>query len=148
MDPGVVCQDTCDTTNFKTITSWGDNDFTDDRAKGTHTRTYTCTDASSNYTTIKRDFVVIDKDAPTITLIGQSTVNMEASRTSTYSDQGANCHDYTDGPVIPAISGNVVHMRVPGTFIVYYKCKDISGNATTPNNLACNPPEGLRVHCA
>jgi hypothetical protein len=132
VDPGVGCQDTCDTSSSKTITtSWGNKDF-NDRVKGTYTRTYTCVDASGNQASISRDFEVIDTDAPIITLIGESTVYVEASTSSAYSDQGANCHDYTDGPVVPTISGNVVNMRVPGTYTIQYTCKDASGNPSVP----------------
>jgi len=132
VDPGVGCQDTCDTSNSKTITtSWGAKPF-DDRAKGEYVRTYTCTDASGNSHSETRKFEVIDEDAPIITLVGESTVYMEASRTATYSDQGANCHDYTDGLKIPQISGDVVNMRVPGQYTIQYTCKDAAGNSAVP----------------
>ena len=58
-------------------------------------------------------------------------VRLQASNTVEYTDFGAQCHDYVDGVLSHAVevSGQVVNMRVPGTYVIQYDCADLSGNA-------------------
>jgi len=51
-----------------------------------------------------------------------------------YTDSGAQCHDYVDGVLSHAVevSGQVVNMRIVGTYLINYNCADLSGNAATP----------------
>jgi len=48
-----------------------------------------------------------------------------------YLDQGATCNDVVDGPLSHSVevSGNIVNVRVPGTYVINYDCQDLSGNA-------------------
>merc|ERR1711871_439373 len=50
-----------------------------------------------------------------------------------YTDQGATCEDYVDGTLSHAVevSGQVVNMRIPGTYTINYDCQDLSGNGAT-----------------
>jgi hypothetical protein len=115
----------------------------DDRTKGEYVRTYTCTDHAGNSHSVTRKFAVIDKDAPVVTLVGESTMYVEASRTATYTDEGAKCHDYTDGLIKTQHSVHHHHGRKDsrvrnvdlkhvGKYTVKYWCKDSSGNKATP----------------
>jgi hypothetical protein len=92
---------------------------------------------------VTRKFAVIDKDAPVVTLVGESTMYVEASRTATYTDEGAKCHDYTDGLIKTQHSVHHHHGRKDsrvrnvdlkhvGKYTVKYWCKDSSGNKATP----------------
>merc|ERR1712028_293004 len=47
-----------------------------------------------------------------------------------YEDQGASCHDFVDGSLSHAVevSGQVVDMKIPGTYLIHYDCQDLSGN--------------------
>merc|ERR1712070_776556 len=89
---------------------------------------YQCKDRAGNTVTQKRTYEVVDKVAPTITITGPSKIVLEASRDSTYTDQGAKCRDYVDSHLPVKISGHVVAMRTPGTYKTHYNCKDKSGN--------------------
>jgi hypothetical protein len=131
-DKGVRTSDTCDKNLPPVKTKWS-NKF-NDRKVGTYMRTYTVKDASGNKAQIQRTFVVVDKKAPEIKIIGKDTVTLEASRDVEYTDKGATCKDYVDGVLSHAVevSGKVVNMRVPGKYTIRYDCADLSGNAATP----------------
>jgi hypothetical protein len=131
-DRGVKTTDTCDKNLRPVKTKW-EKKF-DDRVVGTYMRTYTVKDAAGNKNEISRTFVVVDKKAPEIKIIGKDSVTLEANRDVEYTDQGATCKDYVDGVLSHAVevSGKVVNMRVPGKYTIRYDCADLSGNAATP----------------
>merc|ERR1719421_592064 len=54
----------------------------------------------------------------------------EATRDSEYTDTGATCQDFVDGELSHAVevSGEVVNMRIPGTYQINYDCQDLSRN--------------------
>merc|ERR1719454_2723604 len=58
------------------------------------------------------------------------SVTLTASRDTEYTDEGATCSDYIDGVLSHAVevSGHVVNMRKPGTYVIRYDCQDLSGN--------------------
>jgi hypothetical protein len=129
-DPGVLCHDTCDHRPGKLIkTEWVGPTF-NDRKEGTYKRKYTCFDIAGNSASIVRDFIVVDTDAPLLSIIGSATVTVEANHL-TYQDAGAICDDYTHGALNPTMvgqGGNEVNMAVPGTYTVIWGCVDHSGN--------------------
>jgi hypothetical protein len=129
-DPGVLCDDTCDKRPGKLIKSeWFGPTF-NDRVLGTYKRKYTCFDVSGNSASIIRDFVVVDTDAPILSILGADTLTLEANHIS-YADPGAVCNDYTHGALTPTMAGqggNEVNMRVPGTYTIIWGCVDHSGN--------------------
>merc|ERR1711998_15860 len=128
-DKGVRTSDRCDKNLPPVKTSW-DKKF-NDRKVGTYMRTYSVKDASGNKAEITRTFVVVDKKAPEIKIIGKDSVTLEASRDVEYTDKGATCKDYVDGVLSHAVevSGQVVNMRIPGTYKIRYDCQDLSGNS-------------------
>ena len=114
VDPGVVCTDGCDQRPYKHVqVEWVGEKFSD-LALGTY-KGATCFDHSGNSKAIVRDFVVVDRDAPVIALIGTATLTLEATHQG-YLDQGATCHDYTAGVLNPTWDNNAVNMRVPGDY--------------------------------
>jgi len=137
-EQGVVCLDTCTKTSaLKQSVSWGAKPWVE-MGLGDYVRTYSCSDASGNTASITRTFVNVDTTKPVITLQGKATDIEEASRDDTYTDMGATCKDAQycgakAGPCIlndrVKISGAVVNMRIPGTYVVKYNCADNAGNA-------------------
>jgi len=127
--------------------------FSDGKTPGIYVRTYTIKDRSGHETTAHINIKLQDPDAPIVQLIGcdasypagvsEGCVNhLDATPTSTctagvqannalqYEDQGASCHDFVDGSLSHAVevSGQVVDMKIPGTYLIHYDCQDLSGN--------------------
>jgi hypothetical protein len=135
-DWAVTCTDSCggnsdkDLVDLSTtvVKSW-DRQF-DGVTKGSYVRTYTCTDAEGNAASMERKFTVVDDDVPVIKLMGDDAEEWNASLTTEYTDKGATCTDHVDGVLSNAVevSGNVVNMRIPGTYTIKYDCQDLSGN--------------------
>ena len=103
----------------------------DSNIAGTYTLSYDVIDSQSNAaTTVTRNIIVADRTAPTITLIGSSTVNVEQG--TTYTDAGATATDIIDGDLSPGIIvGGSVNPSVGGTYLLTYNIIDSSGNAAT-----------------
>jgi hypothetical protein len=103
---------------------------------GTYVQTFTCTDGHGNTDEAARTYIVEDNEDPMITLNAPMTgtdkesVTVEASREAEYTDSGAKCTDFSDGQIDHqvVISGDVVNMRVPGTYSIHFDCEDSSGN--------------------
>ncbi len=70
---------------------------------------------------------------PVITLVGPPTMTIEANPSSNYIDEGATCMDEVDGFLNQAVevSGDVVNLSRPGTYIIRYNCQDAAGNEAT-----------------
>ena len=66
--------------------------------------------------------------APTLTLVGSSTVVIDLG--TAYADSGATANDATDGAITPTVSGSVDVNKV-GTYTVTYKAVDSDGNQST-----------------
>jgi len=93
------------------------------------------TDASGNTARKTRTFTVVDTAIPVIKPVAfargaELLTTFEASRSKVYTDKGATCSDFVDGELSHAVevSGEVVNMRIPGTYKIRYDCQDLSGN--------------------
>ena len=75
--------------------------------------------------------LIIDNTPPTITLLGDPTVNIEVG--AIYTDAGANADDNVDGPVITdnIVAVSTVNTSVIGNYTVTYNVSDAAGNAAT-----------------
>jgi hypothetical protein len=104
---------------------------------GTYEIVYTVTDGSGNSESVTRTVIVRDTKAPTIKLIGSSTVNLE--RFKVYQDAGVLLFDnyYSDSKMRPylTISSNLpVNSNgeyfgdIEGLYVVQYKVRDLSNN--------------------
>jgi peptidoglycan/xylan/chitin deacetylase (PgdA/CDA1 family) len=91
---------------------------------------YTVEDSSKNKTEIKRNIKVEDKEAPTITLYGSSTIYL--SLNETLKESGYEATDNCSGNITNKVttSSNVDTSKV-GSYQKTYKVKDDSGNETT-----------------
>ena len=74
---------------------------------GSYTVTYTATDSYGNSAIDRRTVYITDFQAPTLTLIGNETINI--TQGSTFSDPGATATDVVDGNLTGniSVSGNV-----------------------------------------
>ncbi|MBI4128469.1 MAG: DUF5011 domain-containing protein, partial [Parcubacteria group bacterium] len=101
-------------------------------AIGNYIVRYNATDSSGNEASeVTRAVLVTDTIAPTIALIGASSVTIEVG--SAYSDAGATASDSFTG----SLTGNItttstVNNSVLGTYSVTYNVSDPSGNTATP----------------
>jgi hypothetical protein len=129
-EPGVKTFDRCDKKLKAVALRWVGRKF-NDRKLGQYTREYKLKDANGNVGKALRKFTVVDKKEPIIKVIGKSSETYEASRDVEYTDKGATCKDYVDGVLSHAVevSGQVVNMRIPGTYKIRYDCQDLSGNS-------------------
>jgi len=137
IDPSssVTAHDWCDDDRLTIARSWGPREF-NARQLGHYVRTYTTSDRRNNAAKVVRTFNIIDEEVPTIDPIYSNPqhkitpMTFEATRDVEYTDQGATCNDYVDGELSHAVevSGEVVNMRIPGTYVIQYDCSDLSGN--------------------
>jgi len=133
---GAWAKDSCDVSvnNAAISKSWGPRAF-NTKLLGDYVRTYTVSDFCGNSAIKTRTYTVIDQDLPEITVMNcaKSTgpdCEIEATRDEEYTDTGATCHDFIDGELSHAVevSGEVVNLRIPGTYVITYNCQDLSGN--------------------
>jgi len=129
-EPGVKTWDRCDKKLKAVSLRWVGRKF-NDRKLGQYTREYKLKDKFGNVGKTTRRFTVVDKKEPIVKIIGKSSETYEASRDVEYTDKGATCKDYVDGVLSHAVevSGQVVNMRIPGTYKIRYDCQDLSGNS-------------------
>ncbi len=99
---------------------------------GTYYVNFNVLDAAGNAaTTVTRNvIVVLDKTAPTLTLLGGATVNVE--QCEVYNELGAVASDLTDGNLSSSIkiSGSV-NISVVGKYTLTYDVADAQGNAAS-----------------
>jgi hypothetical protein len=73
----------------------------------------------------------VDHTKPTITILGQDSMTLEATHTGNYVDDGAVCSDQVDGVISQnvEVSGDVVNLSKAGAYDITYNCKDSAGNS-------------------
>ena len=98
---------------------------------GSYTVTYSVSDSSSNAASdVIRTVNVVDQTAPTITILGDNPVTIEAG--STYTDAGATATDNYNNDVSADITAaSTVDSNTIGSYTVTYTVSDASGNQAT-----------------
>ena len=96
---------------------------------GTFSRIYTVTDASDNSTSVTRTVNVVDTTAPTVTLLGDATVTLEADQNGTYKDADVSASDNANTALKFAVASNL-DLGVPGSYYYKWRVEDQSGNFT------------------
>ena len=93
--------------------------------------TYSVSDSSSNAASVvTRTVNVVDQTAPTITILGDNPVTIEAG--STYNDAGATATDNYNNDVTSSITvSSTVDSNTIGSYTVTYTVSDASGNQAT-----------------
>ena len=118
-DPGATAIDSVDgSINIVVTGSVG-------AAAGSYVLTYSATDSAGNGASASRTVIVSDSTSPTITLIGEATVNHEQG--TTYIDSGATAVDTVDGVIAVTSSGSVG--AGAGTYTITYSASDAVGNS-------------------
>ena len=110
---------------------------------GSYTKTYTCTDNSSNTDVENRTVNVVTGNSPVITLTGANPQTIQYG--SPYVELGATATDVEDGNLAASIiiNSSAVNTSSVGTYSVTYTVTDISGNSdlkTRTVNVVAIPP--------
>lgn len=125
-EPGATASDDRDGDVSANITVTG---TVNTNAAGSYTLSYNVSDSTGNAaTTVVRTVNVADTGAPTITLIGSSSITIE--RGTAYTDQGATATDAIDGNITSSIvkTGSVI-TNTPANYSITYNVTDSAGNA-------------------
>jgi PKD repeat protein len=130
-DKGVTVSDNYYTNLTVNKTGTYYSTFTDGRATklGTYTIIYSVTDGSGNKASITRFVTVVDRIAPVITLLGNSSVTI--CRWADYKDSGYAVHDNFYTSVKVDTEGSFIRKHgatIQGLYSLRYKATDGSGN--------------------
>ena len=96
---------------------------------GTYYVTYTVDDAAGNQGSAIRTVIVLDTEAPVISLVGGNSADI--NQDDTYTDQGATVSDNVDSNVT-LVEQNNVNTNTPGAYSYIYTASDSSGNDAIP----------------
>eukprot|EP00045_Choanoeca_perplexa_P017015 m.238135 g.238135 ORF g.238135 m.238135 type:complete len:2022 (+) comp17425_c0_seq3:175-6240(+) len=93
-----------------------------------YTILYTAKDASGNTQSVLRKVTVVDTTPPTVTLVGNHTVSVEAGEE--YIELDAMAVDTLDGVLAVSVHGNVTTSpaTLPALFNITYSARDNTGN--------------------
>lgn len=100
----------------------------DSNDPGTYILVYTAEDKTGNNTTLTRTVTVVDSVPPTISLVGDPYVLLNAGEL--YAELGATAEDNSDRNVSIAIGGEVDTTAL-GEYILTYTATDTSGNSAS-----------------
>ncbi|HHD82434.1 MAG TPA: BspA family leucine-rich repeat surface protein [Campylobacterales bacterium] len=124
-DPGANVSDDRDTT--VTLNTTGSVDNT---KVGIYTITYTSTDKVGNTSSVTRTVTVVDVLAPTLSLIGESTIIL--AQNGIYNELGATALDNVDGDISSNITiTGQVDSKVLGSYKLTYNSTDKAGNTSS-----------------
>nr|WP_211665116.1 immunoglobulin-like domain-containing protein [Leucothrix arctica] len=122
-DAGATATDNVDTEVTVEVT-----DTVDTNTVGSYEVTYAAIDAAGNVATpVTRTVLVTDQTAPTITLLGESTVTVGYA--SYYNDEGVSVVDAVDEYLEAEVEGNYVDTYNLGSYTVTYSARDAAGNS-------------------
>jgi len=92
--------------------------------------TYTVTDSSGNQTQVERAVVFDDRDAPVLTLKGESKITITAG--DKWTEPGFHAEDAVDGDLTDkVVQAGTVDYRRAGTYTLGYTVTDAHGNTAT-----------------
>ena len=95
---------------------------------GSYSVNYSVTDAHSNSASVTRTVIVATGFAPTITLLGNSSVTMAVG--DSYVDAGAIATDVEDGDITSSIKvSNPLNISTAGQYTITYNVSDSNGNS-------------------
>jgi large repetitive protein len=129
VDPGATATDIVDG-SVPVASSTAVDGFT----PGVYTLTYGHTDAAGNASTqVTVTVNVVDRTGPTITVIGDDPIEMEAGDDFAADDPGVTAIDIVDGDVTFTVVADYsdIQSTVPGDYTVTYTAFDLSGTAST-----------------
>jgi uncharacterized repeat protein (TIGR01451 family) len=149
-DPGATAYDPC-AGSLPVFVSGS----VDASTPGTYTLTYKATGAGGNNGFATRTVTVVDSTPPVITLNGASSMTVECH--TPFTDPGATANDACAGSLPVYVSGSM-DINTPGTYTLFYKATDTSGNNgfasrtvtvvdTTPPVITLNGASPMTVEC-
>ena len=134
MDPGAMATDNYDTTVMVTM-----NSNLDTNTAGTYTIDYCAVDAAGNSATCAtRTVVVVDTQAPVVSIMGPDTVNMEVM--TNYNEPGLNIDDdcTPESEMTITTSGTWTGTANQlGCFSIIYTVTDPAGNSSQTSRTVC-----------
>jgi len=100
-------------------------------ARGEYVVTLKATNVAGASNTYEDTIVISDVGAPVITLLGDTTININIG--GTFTDPGATAADDVDGDLTAniVVAGDAVNVNTAGTYIITYNVSDAAGNAAT-----------------
>ncbi|MDC0558987.1 DUF5011 domain-containing protein, partial [Candidatus Izimaplasma bacterium] len=122
-ESGATCTDNYDASCEVVI----DDSTLDINVAGTYTITYSVSDNSANEADVVTRTVIVEAvTIPVITLIGNSTVDVEVG--FTYIDEGTTCTDSNSDPCTVVVDFSNVNTTVLGTYTVTFNATDDYNN--------------------
>ncbi|GAA5494046.1 hypothetical protein Rhal01_00202 [Rubritalea halochordaticola] len=123
-EQGATATDNVDSSVSVTI----GGDSVDTNVPGTYIVTYNAKDSLDNAAAeVTRTVTVQDTTPPVITLIGDTSITLQAGVDS-YTEQGATAVDIIDGTVNVVVGGDTVNPNVVGVYTVSYSAEDSRSN--------------------
>ncbi len=126
-DPGATATDDIDGDITADIIVTGN---VDTNTPGQYTLMYSVSDSSNNTVSVTRVVIVVDSDAPTITLNGANPLVITIG--NSFTDPGATATDAIDGDLTNDIEvTGTVDVNTLGEYTITYTVTDSSNNTTT-----------------
>ncbi|MDY7229079.1 immunoglobulin-like domain-containing protein [Hyalangium rubrum] len=125
-DPGATANDQCAGDLTASIVTTG---AVNAQQPATYQVGYTVTDPAGRTASAERVVDVTDTIAPTVTMVGPSTLPVECGATD-YADPGATANDACAG-TLPAVPSRVANPGQTGSTTITYSATDPSGNTGT-----------------
>lgn len=95
---------------------------------------YSVTDSSGNRTEVTRELIYYDPVHPTITLLGDKEITLEAG--TSFKDPGYTASDNLDGDLTDQVEvSGKVNFYQAGTYTLTYSVKDAFGNESTASRI-------------
>jgi len=95
---------------------------------------YTVSDSSGNVTTVARDILRKDMNAPVITLKGEASITIDAG--TSYDEPGFTAVDDRDGDITNQVEiTGAVNIYRAGTYVLTYTATDRFGNVATASRI-------------
>lgn len=94
---------------------------------------YRARDGVTNTKVVERTINVVDFEAPTLTLVGNSTVELDCG--TPYQELGATASDTCDKNLSVVVGGDTVNTSEPGSYRVTYTVQDASRNKKEASRL-------------
>jgi len=153
-DPGATALDACEGVLTNQVLVSG---TVNTSSPGSYSLTYSVADSTGNLGQVARTVQVVDTTAPSVTLIGASTVILACG--AAFTDPGATASDACVGSLTGSIlTSGVVSIDTPGTYTRTYTATDTAGNVgtatrtvqvqdTTAPILTLNGAASINVNC-
>ena len=94
---------------------------------GLYTLVFSATDADNNSSQVERTIIVLDTQAPSLSLNGPAELSI--NQNSVYDELGATATDNADGEITLSISGSVDTLK-PASYTLTYTATDAAGNSS------------------